>query len=57
MSGVEGRVLSVGRTDESANEGASGNENSWTYSFGASTITLSRIKEMVEKGYFANGEA
>jgi hypothetical protein len=57
MSDVEGRVLSVGRTDESVNEGASGNENSRTYSFGASTITLSRIKEMVEKGYFANGEA
>jgi hypothetical protein len=25
--------------------------------FGASTITLSHIKEMVEKGYFVDGEA
>jgi hypothetical protein len=25
--------------------------------FGASTITLGRIKEIVEKGYFADGEA
>jgi hypothetical protein len=57
ISNEEGRVSSVGRTDDSMDEGASNNENSQTYNFGASTITLGRIKEMVEKGYFVDGEA
>jgi hypothetical protein len=47
----------VGRTYDSRDGGASDNENSWTYHFGASTITLGRIKEMVERGYFAVGDA
>jgi hypothetical protein len=40
----------------STDEGASGDESSRTYYFGASTITLDRIREMVEKGYFVEGE-
>jgi hypothetical protein len=56
-SGDEGCASSRGRTDDSIDEKASNDENSWTYNFGASTITLSRIKEMTEKGYFADGEA
>jgi hypothetical protein len=38
-------------------ECGSGNENSWTYYFGSSTITVSKIKKMVEKGYFLEGGA
>jgi hypothetical protein len=37
--------------------GASDDEHSWTYYFGSSTITRGKIKEMVEKGYFIEGEA
>jgi hypothetical protein len=55
--GDYGRVLSMGRTDDSMGGGASDNKNSRTYNFRASTITLDHIKEMVEKGYFADGEA
>jgi hypothetical protein len=36
---------------------AAGDESSHTYCFGASRITLSRICDMVEKGYFPEGEA
>jgi hypothetical protein len=50
----KGRVLSGG---ESVDEGASDIENSWMYCFGASTITQGYIREMVNKGYFAEGEA
>jgi hypothetical protein len=56
-SGEEGRVSNVGGTDDSMDRGASDNENSWTYNFGASTITISHIKEMVEIGYVADDEA
>jgi hypothetical protein len=38
-------------------EGGSGNENSRTYYFGSSTITVGKIKGMVEKGYFLEGGA
>jgi hypothetical protein len=38
-------------------KGGSGNENLRTYYFGSSTITVSKIKEMVEKGYFLKGGA
>jgi hypothetical protein len=38
-------------------EGGSGNKNSRTYYFGSSTITVGKIKEMVEKGYFLKGRA
>jgi hypothetical protein len=41
----------------SGDEGVSDNESSRMYCFGALTITLGRIREMVEKGYFAHGEA
>jgi hypothetical protein len=36
---------------------SSDDESSCTYCFGASTITLDHIREMAEKGYFAEGEA
>jgi hypothetical protein len=53
----EGSVSSVDRSDDSMDGGASNNKNLQTYNIGASTITLSRIKEMVEIGYFVDGEA
>jgi hypothetical protein len=56
-SGEEGRVSSVGGTNDSEDGGASDNENSRTYNFGSSTITLGCIKEMMERGYFVDGEA
>jgi hypothetical protein len=37
--------------------GASDDDNSRTYYFGPSTITRGKIKEMVEKRYFAEGKA
>jgi hypothetical protein len=42
--------------DDSLGEGASDDENSRTYYFGSSTITVGKIKEMIEKGYFTEGE-
>jgi hypothetical protein len=53
----KGHSLSARRTDDFTDGGASDDENSRTYYFGASTITLGKIKEMVEKGYFAECEA
>jgi hypothetical protein len=44
-SGDEGHASSGGRTDDSVDEKASDDENSWTYNIRASTITLVRIKE------------
>jgi hypothetical protein len=38
-------------------EGGSGKENSRTYYFGSSTITVGKIKYMVQKGYFSEGGA
>jgi hypothetical protein len=43
--------------EDTLSEGGSGNENSRTYYFGSSTITVGKIKEMVEKGYFLEGGA
>jgi hypothetical protein len=37
---------------DTLSDGGSDNENSWTYYFGSSTITVRKIKEMMEKGYF-----
>jgi hypothetical protein len=51
----EGPTLSAEGVETSA--GASDDEHSWTYYFGPSTITRGKIKEMVEKGYFTEGEA
>jgi hypothetical protein len=51
----EGPTFSAGGADTSV--GTSDDENSQTYYFGPSTITRGKIKEMVEKGYFAEGEA
>jgi hypothetical protein len=55
-SGNKGRALSEGGIYDSTDGKASDNENSRTYNFGASTITLGHIKEMAEKGYFADGK-
>jgi hypothetical protein len=43
--------------EDTLSEGDSGNENSRTYYFGLSTITVDKIKEMVEKCYFLKGGA
>jgi hypothetical protein len=51
----KGPALSAGGAEISI--GASDDGNSRTYYFGPSTITRGKIKEMVEKGYFAEGEA
>jgi hypothetical protein len=48
--GNEGRASNKGGTDDSADERASDNGKSWLNNFGASTITMGRIKEMMEKG-------
>jgi hypothetical protein len=50
VSDSECHVSSRGETDASGDGRASDNENSWMYYFGASTITLRRIKEMAKKG-------
>jgi hypothetical protein len=41
---------------DTLSEGGLGNENSRTYYFGSSTITVGKIKEMVEKGYILEDE-
>jgi hypothetical protein len=43
--------------EDTLSEGGSDNENSRTYYFRSSTITVGKSKEMVEKGHFAEGEA
>jgi hypothetical protein len=53
----DGHALSARGTEDSIDGGASDDENSQTYYFGASTITLSKINKMVEMGYFVEGEA
>jgi hypothetical protein len=53
-SNVERHPVSS-NTEDTLSEGGSGNENSRTYYFGSSTITIGKIKEMVEKGYFPEG--
>jgi hypothetical protein len=53
-SNVVGHPMSPDAED-TLSDGGSGNENSRTYYFGSSTITVSKIKEMVEKGYFPKG--
>jgi hypothetical protein len=53
----EGHLLSLDAADDSLGEGACDDENSWIYYFVSLTITVGKIKEMVEKGYFMEGEA
>jgi hypothetical protein len=53
----DGHALSARGTKDSMDGGASDDENSQMYYFGASTITLSKINKMVEMGYFVEGEA
>jgi hypothetical protein len=43
-------------TDDILSEGGSGSENSWTYYFESSTITVGKIKEMAKNGYFSEDE-
>jgi hypothetical protein len=56
-SGDEGSDSTKGGSDGSANDDAFSDESSRRYCFGTSTITLGRIHELVEKGYFSKGEA
>jgi hypothetical protein len=44
-------------TEDALSEGGFDGENSRTYYFGSSTITVDKIKEMVEKGYLPKGKA
>jgi hypothetical protein len=53
----EGHISSLNAGDVLFGEGASDDENSRTYYFGSLTIPISKIKEMVEKEYFIEGEA
>jgi hypothetical protein len=55
-SNVERRPVSPDAED-TLSEGSSGNENSRTYYFGLSIITVGKIKKMIEKGYFLEGRA
>jgi hypothetical protein len=57
MSGDEGAISSGDESGNAANENAPDKESSRTYCFGASMVALSRVKEMVEEGYFVDGEA
>jgi hypothetical protein len=43
--------------EDSLSKGGSDNKNSRTYYFVSLTITIGKIKELVEKGYFSKGEA
>jgi hypothetical protein len=56
-SNDDSRTLIARGSEDSVDGGASDNENSQMYYFGASTITLGKTNEMVKKGYFADGEA
>jgi hypothetical protein len=53
----EGHVSSPDAAGDSLGEGASDDENLHAYYFGSSTIIVGKIKEMVERGYFVEGEA
>jgi hypothetical protein len=53
----EGPISSGLESRGTMDEGASSDESSQMYYFGASTITLDHIKEMTKKGYFTEGEA
>jgi hypothetical protein len=46
------RHLESPDAEDTLSEGGTGNENSWTYYFRSSTITVSKMIVMVEKGYF-----
>jgi hypothetical protein len=49
VSNGEGHISNRGNSSDYGYGGASDNKNSSWYCFGASTITLGHIKEMVEK--------
>jgi hypothetical protein len=55
-SNCEKRLASL-VAEDTLSEGGSDNENSWTYYFWSSTITVNKIKEMIEKGYSLEGGA
>jgi PKD repeat protein len=56
-SDAEGRLSSPDAAEGSQGKGSSDDEKSWTYYFGSSIVTANKIKEMMEKGYFVEGEA
>jgi hypothetical protein len=49
VSDGEGHISSPNACDDLLSEGASDDKNSWTNYFGSSTITVIKIKDMVEK--------
>jgi hypothetical protein len=51
------KCLASPDAEHTLSKSGSDNENSLTYYFGSSTITVGKIKEMVEKGYFLKGRA
>jgi hypothetical protein len=53
----EGCLSIPDAADDSLGKGGSDDENSQTYYFRSSTITVDKIKEMVEKGDFLEGKA
>jgi hypothetical protein len=56
-SDAEGCLSSPDVAEDSRDEGGSNDENSRTYYFGSSTVTVGKIKEMMENGYFVEGKA
>jgi hypothetical protein len=51
------KYLASPGTGDTLSEGVSDNENLQTYYFGSLTITVGKIKEMEEKGYFPEDKA
>jgi hypothetical protein len=56
-SNAEGQLSSPDAAQGSLDKGVSDDENSHTCYFYSSTVTVGKIKEMIEKGYFAQVEA
>jgi hypothetical protein len=51
------RYVAIPNAEDDLDEGASENVKLRTCYFGSSTITIGKIKEVEEKGYFPEGEA
>jgi hypothetical protein len=56
-SDAKGHISSPDTAKGSLDEGGSDDENLRTYYFGSLTVTVGKIKEMMEKGYFDESEA
>jgi hypothetical protein len=57
VSAHEESSSSEASSEEAANAHSSGDESSHTYYLGTSMITIGWIREMMDKGYFAEGDA